>query len=53
MGGEVSVILHVHQDNLRDALYTSLRAWSLVQNGTTLERRNSRQCRGTHQKYYV
>jgi len=27
MEGEVSVILHVHRDSLRDASYTRLRAW--------------------------
>lgn len=27
MEGEVSVILHVHRDNLRDAPYTRLGAW--------------------------
>lgn len=27
MEGEVSVILHVHRGNLRDAPYTSLRVW--------------------------
>jgi len=27
MEGEVSVILHVHRDSLRDAPYTRLRAW--------------------------